>query len=63
MTFRKATPDDLDVGSVVHCEGSSAILGDVTDLELDDDGDLISVTVVWRQTETTEDPDDLIVEA
>jgi hypothetical protein len=60
---RRATADDLEVGNVVYCEGSSAILGDVTGLEFDDDGDLISVDVTWRKTDTTEDPDDLIVEA
>lgn len=65
--MRRANADDLaglDVGSVVYCEGSSAILGDVTEIEYDADDprEIIAVHVTWRETETVEDPEDLIVD-
>lgn len=65
--MRRANADDLaglDVGSVVYCEGSSAILGDVTEIEWDpeDPREILSVTVRWRETETTEEPWDLIID-
>jgi hypothetical protein len=48
----------IQVGDVVYTEGVSAILGDVVHVN-DEDG---LARVVWRQTETTESVDDLIVE-
>lgn len=48
--------DEIRVGDVVYCEGSSAIIGDV--IALDDDGAAI---VTWRSTTTREALDDLIL--
>jgi hypothetical protein len=47
----------VEVGDVVYAAGSSAILGDVR--EVDDDGHAV---VDWRPVRTTEQTDDLIVE-
>lgn len=47
----------IKLGDVVYFEGSSAILGDVVGIV---EGGF--VVVVWRETTTTEDVDDLILE-
>ncbi|GAC1550408.1 MAG: hypothetical protein NVS3B16_24820 [Vulcanimicrobiaceae bacterium] len=47
--------EPLDVGDVVFAHGSSAILGDVVSVDVDEN----QVTVAWRATTTTEVADDL----
>lgn len=48
---------EIKVGDVVWMEGSSALLGDVIDV--DEDG---FVKVTWRELTSTEDPNDLVVQ-
>lgn len=51
----------FQAGDVVFVEGASAILGDVVKVELSTDGEEF-VEVRWRETVTTEVPDDLVLE-
>lgn len=51
MTFQK--------GDVVYIDGASAILGDVTRVEDNGDGEQL-VYVTWRETSTCEAAEDLI---
>jgi len=48
---------EFKVGDVVYVMGSSAILGDVIEVEENEYGQ--RVTVTWRETTTTESPADL----
>lgn len=50
----------VQVGDVVHCEGSSAILGDVIAVDEIVYGQRF-LEVRWRQTFSVEDEDDLIL--
>lgn len=51
----------VKVGDVVYCEGASAILGDVEEVNEDEFGHR-TAHVIWRRTGTVEDVDDLIIE-
>jgi hypothetical protein len=49
--------NEITIGTVVYCEGASALLGDVVEIDAVEE----SAEVHWRSTFTTEALDDLII--